>query len=325
MAEQPQVEIEREDLVKYMKRYFSKNSSAKKVFSVLVIGETGSGKSTLVNNLLGKDVSPVGESVESHTTEIVAVTGEVEGVPVHLFDTPGLGDTRSDMDAKILADMRNVLESTEINVVIYCFKMNETRLRDSLVRIFQEYHKVGVKWQQTVIALTFADALPMSKNAKKAARERGLELVKKEVFQEKFDEWKKHLKKVLHDHFEVEEIKIRPTTDLISRALPNAERWFIPFWLDVLEILSPDAKISFLEMHKQKICEGSFQHEELHRLQHIMLHTILMYFGIMMLNVILRLKLQAIITPELLNDLLTNSSEDGEERPEEDCEEMSIN
>ena len=155
-----------------MKRYFKKFGACKE-FSILVVGEIGSGKSTLINNLLGEKISPVGDSMESSTSEISKFNGVVEGVPVCIYDTPGLDDSRSDMDEKILADMREALQSTEINVVIYCFKMSEIRFRGSLVRIFKDYGEVGVNWKHTVIALTFADALPKPRSAMREAEEKG--------------------------------------------------------------------------------------------------------------------------------------------------------
>ena len=70
-----------------------------------------------------------------------------ESQSAFIYDIPGLGDTRPDMDEKILADMREVLNKPEskINVVILCFKMSESRLHSSLVCNVQEYNKIGVK------------------------------------------------------------------------------------------------------------------------------------------------------------------------------------
>ena len=42
----------------------------KSSLSILIIGETGSGKSTLVNNLVGEDVAKVGGTTESQTSDI---------------------------------------------------------------------------------------------------------------------------------------------------------------------------------------------------------------------------------------------------------------
>ena len=59
---------------------------------LLVIGETGVGKSTLVNNLLGEDVADVGYSMTSATSAVNCHEGTIEGVPVKVYDTPGLAD-----------------------------------------------------------------------------------------------------------------------------------------------------------------------------------------------------------------------------------------
>ena len=55
---------------------------------------------------------------------------------------------------------------------------------------------------------------------------------------------------MIEEQFQVTRVKICATTDVINEDLPNGERWYVLFWLDVLEVLSPGAKVSFLEMHR---------------------------------------------------------------------------
>ena len=127
------------------------------IFGILVIGETGTGKSTLINNLLGHKVAKVGHSMESETQFVTPHERSVEGVPVVVYDTPGLGDTSGDDDPKHLEIMKSLLDRKKIHLVIYCMKLTENRMRSGLIRTFEEYHKIGVPWKQTVVTLTFAD------------------------------------------------------------------------------------------------------------------------------------------------------------------------
>ena len=83
----------------------------------------------------------------------------MEGVPVVVYDTPGLDDVREEDEEKHLEIMKTILARKKIHLVIYCFKMTETRMRRGLIRTFKEYHKIGVPWEQTVITLTFADSV----------------------------------------------------------------------------------------------------------------------------------------------------------------------
>lgn len=70
----------------------SKNTNSEKICFVL-FGETGHGKSTLGNAILGKEVFPTNDSVYSVTKEISGHQGEGKSQDLFVIDTPGLNDS----------------------------------------------------------------------------------------------------------------------------------------------------------------------------------------------------------------------------------------
>ena len=223
------------------------------VFGVLVVGETGTGKSTLINNLVGKDVVEVGHTYTSETATITELTVTVEGVPVALYDTPGLGDSRGDKDATYLQQVKSILDSGKVHLVIYCTKLSETRMRASLIRTFQEYHQIGVKWEQTVIALTFADFVPIPKQMKKQEDFR-----MDRFFNNRVAELCLIITDVLETRVGVtpevaKNVKCYPSTSDTDEPLVNGEDWYLPLWMDILNLLSPGAAARFLEIHAKNI------------------------------------------------------------------------
>ena len=229
---------------------------------LLVIGETGVGKSTLINNLLGKEVADEGHSVTSEASAVNCYKGMIEGVPVKVYDTPGLADSRSDRDEQYLEEIKKLIETEPIHLIIYCLKMIETRMRQSIIRTFQQYTQIGVDWRKTAIALTFADALTPPPKLKK---QEGFSLPA--YFKERLAEWKEEIPTALAEgiHLEVTEvtqIRINPTTGDYEEMLPDGEEWYIPFWLDVLDILPPAARIRFVDIHKSNIKYGDKERRE---------------------------------------------------------------
>ena len=63
-----------------------------------MIGRTGVGKSTFINNLLGQELAKVGYTLQSETTTVYPHEDSVEGVPIVVYDTPGLGDVKDEED-----------------------------------------------------------------------------------------------------------------------------------------------------------------------------------------------------------------------------------
>ena len=221
-------------------------------FGVLVIGRTGVGKSTLTNNLLGNEVASVGHTLQSKTPT-VNLHKSVEGVPIVVYDTPGLGDIKGEEEeANHLNIMKDLLAMGKIHLVVYCFQMNKTLMISSQVGPLRKYHQIGVDWERSVIALTFADALYVPKRDSK--------LPTSEFFDERLAFWQKELKRELVETVGVkldvvEKIKMHPTTLLPKDQLPNGNPWYVPLWLHIVEILSPAATVRFLDIHRNNICD----------------------------------------------------------------------
>ena len=227
------------------------------VFGILVVGRTGVGKSTLINNLLGREVATVGHKLRSETPEVYPHEYSVEGVAVVVYDTPGLGDVEGEQrEREHLEVMKNLLARGKIHLVVYCFQMNETMMKSSLVGTLQKYHAIGVDWQRSIIALTFADALYVPKSERKHPDFR-----MSSCFKGRFDKWQSEFRQELVEtvgvHQEVvEQLKICPTTPLPQDPLPNGSRWYVPLWLHIVDVLPPEATVQFVDMHRGNICDS---------------------------------------------------------------------
>jgi tRNA modification GTPase len=86
--------------------------------TVALVGPPNAGKSSLLNALLGSDraiVSPVAGT----TRDIVEGTIALDGVPVRLLDTAGIGDARDPIEEEGIRRSRRTIEESDLLLVVF--------------------------------------------------------------------------------------------------------------------------------------------------------------------------------------------------------------
>lgn len=124
---------------------------------LMVVGVTGSGKSTLVNTILGKEVAEVGDSIDSVTSQVRIHRGVISGVNVLVCDTPGLQDSKRN-EMEHLQTMRT--RCNDPDLIIFCQNVNDRWKEDHLETVSKFTQEFGSGfWKRAVVALTHADRL----------------------------------------------------------------------------------------------------------------------------------------------------------------------
>uniref|UniRef100_A0A1X7UMV6 AIG1-type G domain-containing protein n=1 Tax=Amphimedon queenslandica TaxID=400682 RepID=A0A1X7UMV6_AMPQE len=126
--------------------------------NILCLGITGSGKSSILNAMMGEVLARTQCVPESCQSEMECHIGQYEGIEIKAYDTVGFTGSAS-TDKKIL---KNISENAPIggyNVVLLTLRM-DCRFDE---KVFQMLSLAGkllktVMWQRTIVVLTFANA-----------------------------------------------------------------------------------------------------------------------------------------------------------------------
>lgn len=114
---------------------------------ILIIGQTGAGKSHFCNKVLGEDAEEVRESahLSSCTSKPELVSAKVDGNEYLLVDTPGFNDTWKDLrrsDAKILGEIAQTLTlqsqlGVNLRGILYLYDITAKRMTGETLRQFE--------------------------------------------------------------------------------------------------------------------------------------------------------------------------------------------
>ena len=132
-----------------------KNSSSVTVF---VAGKTGTGKSTLVNGIVGTFCKE-GHTLKPETTKVEPFDLTKNGIKVIVWDSPGLQDGTTE-ESKYLDDIQRKCKGN-IDLFLYCIDMSATRFvpgNPDIKAMRQLTDILGQDmWKNALIILTFAN------------------------------------------------------------------------------------------------------------------------------------------------------------------------
>uniref|UniRef100_UPI003D7CDECD GTPase domain-containing protein n=1 Tax=Brachyspira sp. TaxID=1977261 RepID=UPI003D7CDECD len=145
------------------------------ILNLLILGQTGVGKSSLINALLGKEVAKAGAG-KPITTHIKKYETELDGKKINLYDSMGFEVDNE----KCITDINDALKERGIDKpiekwfhsVTYCIQAGGLKIQDFDIKMIKQFTD---KKYNVIIALTKAEQINEDKEKE------FIEIIKKEI------------------------------------------------------------------------------------------------------------------------------------------------
>ncbi len=125
-------------------------------------GLTATGKSSLVNAIVRKDVAREGKDLGGVTRTVNQYSTEMNGVTYNIWDSPGLLQDIYEDDVVITDRIKSTLKKhcpQQLHLLLYCLRMDRDRFEkseESAITHLTDIFSPEI-WETSVFALTFAN------------------------------------------------------------------------------------------------------------------------------------------------------------------------
>lgn len=199
------------------------------VFSFMLVGRTGVGKSSTINSLMGVRIAEVGDS-EPTTFSVEPYSLTKNGVSFTIWDTPGLCDALDNAnDQTYINQIKERIE--DVDCLWFVTRLDETRLSsDEQYALLLITSSLGSQiWRNALIVFTHACSNSIQGRFEEALRERT------SIISE-------YIKSITSEEYRtLPSVAVDNTTDL----LPNGDEWLPELFTKVIEEASNKGSIAF--------------------------------------------------------------------------------
>ena len=247
--EEPITDEEKEGIKKWV------NDS--KAIRIMAYGATGTGKSSLLNAIIGENIFQ-----ESGYDEFDPETKKVEekhctkaGVDIFAYDTPGLQDYSGNAE-QYLAEINN--NCSDIDLFLFCLKLITNRSDPELTPPDAAIRKIteclGKKvWKHSVIALTFAN---IQEESLRDIDPSDVSTRFKKLIADWEDAVKEELEKLEVDKKIIKNLKFVPV-GYIDPHLECQRYWLTNFWTKSLESMKKRAQAAMVKIAVSRFSDES--------------------------------------------------------------------
>ena len=111
--------------------------------NVVLAGECGTGKSSLINLIIGRNVAKTSNDTAACTTEVRSYKVSIDGCTLKLWDTPGLDEgstTRANIrpSEALVKSLHRLQNKGDIHLLVYC--MQGSRAKAALLKHYETIH-----------------------------------------------------------------------------------------------------------------------------------------------------------------------------------------
>ena len=221
--------------------------SGKSSLTVVCVGKLGTGKSALINGIIGRKVAKESSSAFTETADIVLFeeniqVSEKRVVNVKIWDTPGLGDGFSSNEEEYVKQLANCVIQSDL--LLYCLDMRRRMEKSDMEEIQRLTEQAGAEiWRNSVFALTFGNRVVPEDEEEDTD----------EYFQTALKSWEVAIHRVLTEKVQlpgdiVDEVPIVPT-GYMKHSPPDRQEWFSPFWKTVFTKTKSSAQPTLLQIN----------------------------------------------------------------------------
>ncbi|XP_065806407.1 GTPase IMAP family member 7-like [Labrus bergylta] len=127
---------------------------------LVILGKTGSGKSSLVNTIFGEDICKINHTSKSETSECKAATKCVNGKSLTLIDTPGFFDTNmseNDLKPEIVKCIVESAPGPHAFLIVFKVEKFTEHEREVITKITEHFSEEALKF--ATVVFTHGDQL----------------------------------------------------------------------------------------------------------------------------------------------------------------------